>query len=259
MGMSKIPVAVQIFSVRHAYQADVRGTLANVAAIGFEGVEFFGNPPLTAKDFRGILGELGLKVAGWHVGYQKLEPESIDETIAYHHELGNSLLIVPGLPKDRVTSHADMVHWAGWLDRVAASLASHGMATGYHSHGGDHVVIDGHTLWDVLFTSTGKDVVMQLDIGNSASAGIDTLAEIRKHPGRARSVHLKPYSASLKATGGDPFAPVIGEDELPWHDLLEACETVGGTECYVVEYESPALPELEGIARCLEGLRALGR
>lgn len=100
---------------------------------------------------------------------------------------------------------------------------------------------------------------MQIDIGNSASAGVDTLAEIRKHPGRARTVHLKPYAPSLKASGGDPYAPVIGEDELPWPDLLHACETVGGTEWYVIEYESPALPALEGVERCLHGLRALGR
>lgn len=257
--MSKIPVAVQIFSVRHEYQADLHGTLAKVAEIGYAGVDFFGNPPAPAAELRKILVDHGLSCAGWHVGYQKLEPDAIDETIAYHHELGNRFLIVPGLPKDRVTSHADMVHWAGWLDRVATTLAPHGMVTGYHSHGGDHVVIDGHTLWDVLFDSTSKDVVMQIDIGNSASAGVDTLAEIRKHPGRARSVHLKPYSASLKATGGDPYAPVIGEDELPWNDLLDACETVGGTEWYVVEYESPALPALVGVERCLHGLRALGR
>ncbi|MBU6287289.1 MAG: sugar phosphate isomerase/epimerase [Chloroflexi bacterium] len=257
--MSKIPVAVQIFSVRHEYQADLRGTLAKVASMGYEGVDFFGNPPLPASELRAVLNDLGLKVAGWHVGYQKLEAGSIEETIAYHHELGNKFLIVPGLPKDRVTSHADMLGWASWLDGIASKLAPHHMLTGYHSHGGDHVEIEGHTLWDVLFTTTGNNVVMQIDIGNSASAGVDTLAEIRKHPGRARSVHLKPYSPSLKATGGDPYAPVIGEDELPWPDLLEACETVGGTEWYVVEYECPALPALEGVERCLHGLRALGR
>lgn len=116
--MAKIPVAVQIFSVRHEYQADLRGTLAKVAAMGYEGVDFFGNPPLPAKELRDILDDLSLKVAGWHVGYQKLEANSIEETIAYHHELGNHFLIVPGLPKDRVTSHADMLHWAGWLDGV---------------------------------------------------------------------------------------------------------------------------------------------
>ncbi len=257
--MATIPLAVQVFSVRHEYQADLRGTLAKCAEMGYAGIDFFGNAPLPAPELKAILDDLGLAVAGWHVGYQKLEPGAIGETIDYHHALGNRFLIVPGLPRDAVASQADMVKWARWLDGVAETLAPHGMSTGYHSHGGDHAVIDGATLWDTIFGSTRGDVVMQIDIGNSASAGVDVLAEIRNHPGRARTVHVKPYTGSLKSAGGDPYAPVIGDDEMPWPELLEACETVGGTEWYIVEYESPALPALEGVRRCLEGMRKLGR
>ncbi|MEN9616415.1 MAG: hypothetical protein RL022_1837 [Chloroflexota bacterium] len=257
--MAKIPVAVQIYSVRELYKSDLRATLREVAGMGYEGVDFYGDAPLPARELRAVLDDLGLKCAGWHVSYLKFDPSVIQETIDYHSELGNKYLIVPGLPRDQFKSHDDMKRWAHWFDANAATLAPHGMVTGYHSHDGDHKVIDGHTLWDTLFGATGQNVVMQIDLGNSAHGGVDVVSELRKYPGRATTVHLKPYSPSLKAGGQDPFGPVIGKDELDWNTILNVCETTAGTAWYIVEYECDALPAMDGIRLCLEGLRHLGR
>jgi sugar phosphate isomerase/epimerase len=103
---------------------------------------------------------------------------------------------------------------------------------------------------------------MQYDNGNSLSGGadIDTAGIIRKYPGRAVTVHLKPYTPSLaKDDLHAGFRPLIGEDEIPWDEFFQACETVGGTEWYIVEYESDAYPPLEAVDRCLQALRAMGK
>lgn len=257
--MSKIPVAVQIYSVRQQFKLDPVATLKELAGIGYKGVEFTDHDPLPARELRAILDDLDLDCAGWHVNWRKFDPSVMNETIDYHAELGNKYLIVPGLPMDVVKSHEDMKRWAHWLDANAATLAHHGMLTGYHGHGGCHQVVDGHTLWDTIFGSTGQNVVMQIDVGNSAGAGVDVVSELRKHPGRATTVHLKPYTPSLKAGGHDPYGPVIGKDELDWNTILNLCETTAGTAWYIVEYESETLPAMDGIRRCLEGLRHLGR
>ena len=55
------------------------------------------------------------------------------------------------------------------------------------------------------------------------------------------------------------FRPVIGEDDLPWAEIFRRCETAGGTEWYVVEYESDAYPPLEAVDRCLKAVRAMGK
>ena len=52
---------------------------------------------------------------------------------------------------------------------------------------------------------------------------------------------------------------MIGEDDLPWAEIFRRCETGGGTEWYVVEYESDAYPPLEAVDRCLKALRAMGK
>ena len=51
----KIPVGVQLYSVREQCAKDLPGTLAAVAKIGYKGVEFAGYHNRTAKDLRKML------------------------------------------------------------------------------------------------------------------------------------------------------------------------------------------------------------
>jgi hypothetical protein len=73
-------------------------------------------------------------------------------------------------------------------------------------------------------------------------------------------VHLKPYAT---VPGKDDpslgFRPVIGDDDTPWDRVFELCETTGGTEWYIVEYESDAYPPLEAVALCVKNLKAMGK
>ena len=71
--MAKIPVAVQIYSVRELYKSDLHATLREVAGMGYEGVDFYGDVPLPARELRAVLDDLGLKCAGWHVNYLKFD------------------------------------------------------------------------------------------------------------------------------------------------------------------------------------------
>jgi sugar phosphate isomerase/epimerase len=66
------------------------------------------------------------------------------------------------------------------------------------------------------------------------------------------TVHLKPHSAT------NPQA-LIGEDDIPWPELFAVCESSGGTEWYIVEYEVPGIPPLEAVDRCLQALRGMGK
>ena len=64
------------------------------------------------------------------------------------------------------------------------------------------------------------------------TAGVDPVAYLNKYPGRASSVHVKP-SAKNKRGGlvGD------SDDTLNWPEIFKSCESVGGTEWYIVEYD----------------------
>ena len=63
-----VPVALQMYTVRDEAAVDFTGTLRKVAETGYAGVELAGTGGMSAADLRSLLDELGLQVAGSHVG-----------------------------------------------------------------------------------------------------------------------------------------------------------------------------------------------
>ena len=137
------------------------------------------------------------------------------------------------------------------LNGAAEKLRPEGMWTGYHAHGFDFVQFEGRTAWDILFSSTDKDVVMQMDIGNCANGGGDPIAMLKKFSGRALSVHLKEH--------GGPPGSVIGEGEADWDEVFRLCETTHNTQWYVVEEGGRDGIGFDVPRRSLKALRGMGK
>src|SRR5450759_5757463 len=66
----KLPIAVQLYSVRNDCAKDFDAALAQLAKMGFEGVELAGYHSYSGKpkDLRKKLDELNLKVAATNIG-----------------------------------------------------------------------------------------------------------------------------------------------------------------------------------------------
>lgn len=258
--MTQIPIALQLYSVRHELDRDLSGTLQAVAEMGYAGVEFAGAPKQNAKELKPLLDRLGLSCCGWHTPFALVQEDTLDATVAFNQALGNPNVIVPGIPAALRKTRADWLKLADFFNQLSQKLASHGMATGYHNHHIEFVPLDGERPWDTFFGNTDASVITQLDTGNAIHGGGDPVAILQQYPGRAVTVHLKPYSKEMAKQ--DPrlgFQPVIGDDDTPWDQIFELCETTGGTEWYIVEYESDAYPPLEAVERCLQGLKAMGK
>jgi sugar phosphate isomerase/epimerase len=250
--MTRIPIALQLYSVREACEEDLPGTLKAVAEMGYEGVEFAGYYGYEAQELRDLLDDVGLEVAGSHVGIKTLLEPELGESIAFNRVLRNKYLIVPGLPASYRASRDAWRETADAFNRIAEKLRVEGMFTGYHNHHIEFTPMDGERPWDVLFGNTAPEVVMQLDTGNALHGGADPVAILERYPGRANTVHLKEYSAT------DELA-LIGEGDVAWENVFHHCETLGGTEWYIVEQESYPYPPLECVDRCLQALRAMGQ
>ena len=261
--MATIPIGLELYSVREAFAGDPPGTLKAVAQMGYTGVEFAGPAVASGGELKAMLDDAGLVCCGWHTPWAAVQEDRLEETIALNAAVGNRYVIIPGIPRQLTAGREDWLKLAGFFNDLARKLAPHGMFTGYHNHHTEFQELDGEQPWDTFIGNTDKGVVMQLDLGNAARGGADVVAVLRRYPGRARSVHLKPSSfAAARAAGDDAHAgyrPVIGEDDLPWEEIFRLCETAGGTEWYVVEYESDAYPPLEAVERCLKALRSMGK
>ena len=258
--MSRIPIGLELFSVRNELAEDVRGTIKAVAEMGYEGVEFAGPPRHSAEELKGLLDEFGLVCCGWHTPFTLVQEDTLDATIEFNKILENPYVIVPGIPGELRQSRADWLKLAGIFNGIADKLAAHGMVTGYHNHHVEFTPLDGELPWDTFFGNTNEGVVMQLDMGNALSGGADLVGILERYPGRAGTVHLKPYTESLGEVDRHAgFRPVIGEDSVPWNEIFRVCEATGGTKWYIVEYESDAFPPLEAVERCLKALKEMGK
>jgi sugar phosphate isomerase/epimerase len=250
--MGKIPIALQLYSIRKDAEADLAGVLKAVAQMGYDGVEFAGYYGWSAADLKKVVADNGLKVAGAHVGLDTLLGDRLKESIDFHRAIGNQFLIVPGLGEQYRNSAAAWKNTAGIFNEISTKLRPEGMWTGYHNHHIEFTPMDGELPWDIFFGNTDKDVVMQLDSGNALHGGADIVPFLERYPGRALSVHLKEYSATNDKA-------LIGEGDVRWDDVFDVCERAGGTQWYVVEQESYAYPPMECVERCIKTLREWGK
>lgn len=254
---SKVPIGLQLFSVRGECQRDLPATLAAVAEIGYEGVEPWGYDGqavewmgCSATKLRGMLDKNGLKCCGMHLRTEALIGENLPRTIELNQALGNKYLIVAA-DKPRMSAVDTIMELADILNGAALQLGSVGLFTGYHAHPFDFVRFGDRTAWEILFSNTHRDVVMQMDIGNCARGDGDPIAMLQAFPGRAQTVHLKEY-------GGGPDA-VIGEGDANWPQIFHLLDALHHPVWYIVEEGGPDGLGFGVSRRSLEALHAMGR
>lgn len=254
--MTRIPIGLQLYSVRDDCAKDLPKTLQAVAKMGYEGVEFAGYYGYSAKELRKMLDDCGLVCCGTHIGFATLLGAELPKTVEFNRILGNRFLICPGLPEERRNSRVAWLKTARIFSEVAARLEGTEMLTGYHNHWIEFKEMDGELPWDTFFGLAREDVVMQMDTGNAMHGGADPIPFMERYPGRAITVHLKEYS---KGRGQGYDAAVIGSGDVRWADFFHLCETSGKTEWYIVEQENYDKPPLECVDLCLKALKAMGK
>jgi sugar phosphate isomerase/epimerase len=251
----RIPIAVQLYSVRADCQQDFDAALAQVAAMGFEGVEFAGYYGYAGKaaELRKRLDALHLKVAGTHTALPTLEGDKLKETIDFHQAIGCPFLVVPSNPA--FTDPEKSKGLAETFNKVAEALKPLKMACGYHNHTPEFKKDGDKTFWDLFAERTSKDVILQQDCGWTLAAGYDPIEYIKKYPGRTRTTHFKPTVRQ----GEEGKKPILGQDSVNWAGVYAACQAVGGTEWVVVEQElyPDNRPAMDCTRESLAGLKKI--
>jgi sugar phosphate isomerase/epimerase len=150
-------------------------------------------------------------------------------------------------------STATKAQWEAVADifnGIQDNLRPLGMHTYYHSHPPDFNTIDGVATWEIFFSRTAKDVYMQLDLGHVGTAGRDQIELMKKYPGRANTVHVKPANGGGGKLVGDPTDGNLAK----WPAIFAACEdpAVGGTEWYILEYDGGSMDQAKATAERLK-------
>jgi sugar phosphate isomerase/epimerase len=249
----KIPVGLELYSVRGELQKDLEGTVRAVAKMGYQCVEFFSPyyqwTPAYAKQVRKLLDDLGIRCLSTHNGPQSFTADGISHAIELNQAIGSKFIVFASAGK--VDSLDGWKRVAETLNQGAEKMKPAGLRPGYHNHQLEFKPIDGRRPIEVLAANTGKEVMLQLDVGTCIEAGSDPVAWVDQNPGRIRSMHVKDWSAD------QGYKVLVGEGVAPWKKLFQAAESTGGIEFYLVEQEGSRYPALETAERCLASFRKL--
>lgn len=249
----RVPVGLELYSVREELKKDLMGTVRGVAKMGYECVEFYAPyfdwTPDYAKGVRKLLDDLGIRCFSTHNSDRYFTPENLPHAIELNQILGSKYIVMASA--GRVEKLDGWKAVADNLNRASEKLKPLGMRTGFHNHKPEFVPIEGRRPMEVLAENTGKEVVLQLDVGPCIEAGSDPVAWITANPGRIVSMHCKDWSPD-PAKG---YKVIFGEGAAPWKKIFQAAEKNGGIEFYLIEQEGSAYPPMETAQRCLDAFR----
>lgn len=250
--MERIPIALQLYSVREDCKKDFRGTLEAVARMGYEGVEFAGYYDAPASELKKWLDDLGLRCAGTHTSIDTLRGDNLQQTIEFNNTLDNPYLIVPGLPADYYESLDKWREFVKEISDIALLAGESGVKVGYHNHWAEFRTFEQTTLMDVFLQETAAEVLIQFDTGNAMEGGATVLPLLKTYSNKAATIHLKEYSVTDKNA-------LVGEGDVDWREVFATCEESEVTKWYIVEQESYAFPPLECVDKCLQNLKKMGK
>ena len=253
----RIPIGIELYSVRGELVKDLPGTVRAVAKLGYQVVEFY-SPYFQwtteqAKENRKLLDDLGIKCLSTHNGASALSDANINKAVELNQIIGSKYIIVASAGK---VNGAD--GWKAFADSMSAAadkLRPHKMATGFHNHQTEWKPFEGgERPMDILAKNTPKDFALQLDAGTVVDAGADPVAWIKANPGRIKSIHLKDWGKGE----GRGYTVAFGEGDVPWKGIFDAAESVGGVEYYLIEQEHAGPDgEIAMAQRCLNNYRKM--
>lgn len=249
----KIPIGLELYSVRDMMKDDEIGTVKAVAKLGYEFVEFYG-PYMQwtteqAKTMRKVLDDTGMKCHSTHNGNTSYDPANIDKAIELNTIIGSKMVIMASA--GRVENLDGWKAVAEKLAKGSEKFQAAGLAGGFHNHGVEFTPIDGVRPIEVLAKNTPKSVVLQLDVGTCVDVGSDPVTWIRQNPGRFRSIHCKEFSREKG------YKVLFGDGDSPWKAIFEAAESVGGVEGYLIEQEGYHEPSIVAAEKCLQNIRKM--
>jgi len=276
MAKRKEVLGIQLYSIRDDMKTDPLGTLRQLADMGYKNVEHagYGNRKFygyAAKDFKRVLGDLGLSMPSGHtvMGKQHWDAGKKDFTDEWKYTvedaalMGQRFVISPWLDESLRTNYDDFKNCMDVFNKSGELCKKSGMKFGYHNHDFEFSQeLNGKKIFDLILESTDPSLVaQQLDIGNMYHAGGIALDIIKKYPGRFELMHVKDEikAADKGEMGGGYESTVLGKGIIPVKEVIDLGKKSGGTRYFIIEQESyQGLSPLESVRQDLDVMKKWG-
>lgn len=237
-------IAAQLYTVREQLKDPGRlgGVLGRLREIGYEAVEVAGLGPKTVGRFGAELKRSGLVACAAHMSLERLQSD-LAGAAAECKEWGCGYVVVPALPEDYRTGEG-YKQFAGEAAELACALQPFGLKLAYHNHSFELERWNGQTGLEALFAAAQPESLLaELDTYWLQYGGANPAGWIRRLKGRVPLVHLK----DMAVDKGNPLMAEVGEGNLDWADILDACSEAG-TEWLVVEQDECRRDPMDSLA-----------
>ncbi len=219
----RVPLALQLWSVKEAVSADFAAAAGKIAELGFAGVELAGFGKLDARGARAALDGAGLRTAGMHISPAKLGELNavLDDALT----VGAKHVTCAFWPRTLYTSPAACERIGERLGEFGANLRSAGLRFSFHNHDAELAVLKGRTVLDwLLGAAAPRDLAMEPDVFWLQDAGYDPARFLREQGSRCPLIHLRD-------------AAEIGAGPVDYPRVFEAIDSVASAEWLILEQD----------------------
>lgn len=255
--MSKLPVGIQLYSVRDAMEADFVGTLKEIKKMGYDAVEFAGLFDNSPEDVKAMCEEIGLIPISAHVGRGVIMAD-VKKVVSDYAKIGCKYIAIPWAAAEKELPGSEgYAEFLADIKTISAECAKYGIKLLYHNHDFEFEKIDGKYKLDILYSDTTPDELQtQIDTCWAKVGGEDPAKYVIKYSGRAPLVHLKDFVGSKSANmyalidGGEvddkdvevvPFElRPVGYGIQDVLSIIKAAEDAGA-EMFIVEQDNWSL------------------
>lgn len=241
-------LGVQLYTVRDALKANFDGTLDQVAAIGYQEVEFAGYMGRTPAQVKASLKQAGLTAPATHLALETLENDWA-ATVDAAHTIGHEYLVVAWINADQRKTLDDYRRVAATFNELGRKAREAGLRFAYHNHTFEFARMDGQVPYDILLQDTDpREVWFEMDLYWTVEGGGNPLAYFARWPGRFPLVHVKDRTAAGQMVD-------VGEGEINWAEIFSKRKEAG-IRYTIVEHDEPTDP-FASLAASYAYLRAL--
>jgi sugar phosphate isomerase/epimerase len=245
----KIPLGIQLWTVKDEAAKDLEGTLRKVYAAGFREIEFAGFYDKPAADVGKLMKDIGFSLVSMHAGAGDIAKKGAGiladaKTLGLRYIVCSSPAVSPEkdkLPWEEKMKAVDLADWkwnADLFNKFGKQVSEAGMTFGYHNHSAEFKKFDGKTAFDHLYEMTDpKFVKIELDVGWVQVAQQDPIAILNKYQDRVVALHVKDVS-KRESADKDPPSVALGEGVIDWKAVIGTAKK-HGTKAFFYEQEAP--------------------
>lgn len=265
---------LQLSTVTSLMLEDFEGTLARVAEIGYEQVEFsamgfLGRPTarvqalLAAQGLEAPVGRISPRLPlnffqlprdqARKVFVERGRPEYLLDNVKHALEAAVAMeqryLVLPALMPDNFQNLDQVKANIELMNRAGDLCAAQGVVFGYHNHNWELAPMEGVIPYDLMIEETDPDkVTFQLDAYWIVKGGGNLSSYLARYPGRFSTCHLKDID------GNGDFADV-GSGTINFPKFTKEA-LAQGTQYFFVERDNPPQPA-ESIQRSYQYLQQM--